>query len=101
MDALAVSYAAELGQWGIETSIIVPGTFTRGTNHFQDAEQPSNQEPVNEYQGHGGLYQGVPEGINEGLAALEPPAVDVQGVADAIVKGCGHAAWPEAISGAC
>ena len=25
MDALAVSYAAELNRWGIETSIIVPG----------------------------------------------------------------------------
>jgi NAD(P)-dependent dehydrogenase (short-subunit alcohol dehydrogenase family) len=28
MDALAVSYAAELNRWGIETSIIVPGAFT-------------------------------------------------------------------------
>jgi NAD(P)-dependent dehydrogenase (short-subunit alcohol dehydrogenase family) len=27
MDALAVSYACELARWGIETSIIVPGSF--------------------------------------------------------------------------
>ena len=34
MDALAVQYARELSRWGIETAIVVPGTFTRGTNHF-------------------------------------------------------------------
>ena len=34
MDALAVVYASELTRWGIETSIIVPGAFTGGTNHF-------------------------------------------------------------------
>jgi NAD(P)-dependent dehydrogenase (short-subunit alcohol dehydrogenase family) len=34
MDAMAVIYARELTRWGIETSIIVPGAFTAGTNHF-------------------------------------------------------------------
>jgi NAD(P)-dependent dehydrogenase (short-subunit alcohol dehydrogenase family) len=34
MDALAVVYTRELVRWGIETSIIVPGAFTGGTNHF-------------------------------------------------------------------
>jgi NAD(P)-dependent dehydrogenase (short-subunit alcohol dehydrogenase family) len=34
MDALAVSYAAEVARFGIETSIIVPDAFTSGTNHF-------------------------------------------------------------------
>jgi NAD(P)-dependent dehydrogenase (short-subunit alcohol dehydrogenase family) len=34
MDALAVVYARELTRWGIETSIVVPGAFTGGTNHF-------------------------------------------------------------------
>lgn len=34
MDSLAVSYASELVRWGIETSIIVSGAFTKGTNHF-------------------------------------------------------------------
>jgi NAD(P)-dependent dehydrogenase (short-subunit alcohol dehydrogenase family) len=37
MDALAVLYTRELALWGIETSIIVPGAFTRGTNHFAHA----------------------------------------------------------------
>jgi NAD(P)-dependent dehydrogenase (short-subunit alcohol dehydrogenase family) len=34
MDAMAVIYARELTRWGIATSIIVPGAFTTGTNHF-------------------------------------------------------------------
>src|SRR5580692_9721350 len=34
MDALAVSYSTELALWGIETTIMVPGAFTKGTNHF-------------------------------------------------------------------
>jgi NAD(P)-dependent dehydrogenase (short-subunit alcohol dehydrogenase family) len=34
MDALAVVSARELTRWGIETSIVVPGAFTGGTNHF-------------------------------------------------------------------
>ncbi|TIV49025.1 MAG: SDR family oxidoreductase, partial [Mesorhizobium sp.] len=31
MDALAQSYALELARFGIETSIVVPGAFTKGT----------------------------------------------------------------------
>jgi NAD(P)-dependent dehydrogenase (short-subunit alcohol dehydrogenase family) len=34
LDALAVSYAGELSRFGIETTIVVPGSFTHGTNHF-------------------------------------------------------------------
>jgi hypothetical protein len=37
MDALALIYARELTRWGIETSIIVPGAFTGGTNHFANS----------------------------------------------------------------
>src|ERR1700678_2789955 len=33
MDALAVQYACELSRWGIETSIIVPGAYPRGSTH--------------------------------------------------------------------
>ena len=40
-DSLAVSYAAELGRFGVDTSIIVPGSFTTGTNHFANAGQPT------------------------------------------------------------
>ena len=46
MDALAVSYASELTRWGIETSIIVPGSFTSGTNHFKNAGSPNDKTRV-------------------------------------------------------
>jgi NAD(P)-dependent dehydrogenase (short-subunit alcohol dehydrogenase family) len=42
MDALAVSYARELSRWGIETTIVIPGAFTKGTNHFAHAGKPAD-----------------------------------------------------------
>ena len=45
MDAVAVSYAAELARFGIETSIVVPGAFTSGTNHFANAGHPADTAP--------------------------------------------------------
>lgn len=42
-DNLAQSYAAELTAWGIETTIVSPGVFTTGTNHFIDAAKPAGQ----------------------------------------------------------
>ena len=42
MDALAVQYARELTRWGIETSIVVPGAFTSGTNHFAHSGSPAD-----------------------------------------------------------
>jgi NAD(P)-dependent dehydrogenase (short-subunit alcohol dehydrogenase family) len=49
MDSLAVSYASELALWGIETSIVVPGAFTKGTNHFLHAGKPADQARADEY----------------------------------------------------
>ncbi len=50
MDALAVSYSTELARWGIETTIMVPGAFTKGTNHFANAGKPSDRARVAEYE---------------------------------------------------
>ena len=33
---------AALARWGIETTIVVPGAFTKGTNHFAHAGQPAD-----------------------------------------------------------
>jgi NAD(P)-dependent dehydrogenase (short-subunit alcohol dehydrogenase family) len=49
MDALAVSYAGELARWNIETTIIVPGAFTSGTNHFANAGKPGDSDRAREY----------------------------------------------------
>jgi NAD(P)-dependent dehydrogenase (short-subunit alcohol dehydrogenase family) len=84
MDALAVSYAGELARWGIETSIVVPGAFTKGTSHFAHAGSPADRERAAEYQS--GPTRDLPELASKGLAALEPPDADVAKVAEAIVQ---------------
>lgn len=82
MDALAVSYAGELARWGIETSIVVPGAFTRGTNHFAHAGRPADAARAAAYEE--GPYAGLAEQALRGLAALEPADADAGGVAQAI-----------------
>jgi NAD(P)-dependent dehydrogenase (short-subunit alcohol dehydrogenase family) len=84
MDSLAVSYASELARWGIETSIVVPGAFTSGTNHFTRAGAPADTARAAEY--NNGPYAGVPEQALKGLSSLEPPDADVGAVAAAIVR---------------
>ncbi|WP_434588815.1 SDR family oxidoreductase [Pseudomonas sp. R4-83] len=84
MDSLAVSYASELTRWGIDTTIVVPGAFTKGTNHFVHSGTPADSERAAEY--HTGPYAGVPEQSLKGLAALEPEDADVADVARAIVE---------------
>jgi NAD(P)-dependent dehydrogenase (short-subunit alcohol dehydrogenase family) len=84
MDALAVSYAGELARWGIETSIIVPGAFTKGTNHFAHSGKPADTARADEYAK--GPTADIPDVALKGLASLEPPDADAAAVADAIVK---------------
>jgi len=84
MDSLAVSYASELARWGIETSIIVPGAFTKGTNHFVHSGSPADKARAAEYDE--GPYAGVPEQVLNGLASLEPTDADVDAVAQAIAR---------------
>jgi NAD(P)-dependent dehydrogenase (short-subunit alcohol dehydrogenase family) len=84
MDSLAVSYAGELTRWGIETSIIVPGAFTKGTNHFAHSGSPADTARAAEYDD--GPYAGLPDLALEGLAALEPADADAGTVAEAIVQ---------------
>jgi NAD(P)-dependent dehydrogenase (short-subunit alcohol dehydrogenase family) len=84
MDALAVSYSTELARWGIETTIMVPGAFTRGTNHFAHAGKPSDAQRAAEYET--GPYAGIAERALKGLASLEPADADPSAVAGEIVR---------------
>jgi NAD(P)-dependent dehydrogenase (short-subunit alcohol dehydrogenase family) len=84
MDAMAVVYARELTRWGIETSIIVPGAFTGGTNHFAHSGSPVDRARVAEYEA--GPYAGFGEQIQKAFAAIVPPEADASSVADAIVR---------------
>ncbi len=84
MDAIAVQYARELSRWGIETSIIVPGAFTGGTNHFAHSGRPADEARVAEYEA--GPYPGFGEQVQKAFAEIVPPDADASAVADAIVK---------------
>src|SRR5580658_1094505 len=84
MDALAVLYARELALWGVETSIIVPGAFTKGTNHFAHAGAPADEQRLAEYEA--GPYKGYGRKIQEAFAAIVPDDADVGAVAKAIAK---------------
>lgn len=83
MDSLAVSYAGELARWGVETSIIVPGAFTSGTNHFTHSGKPADEARAAEYSNGPGAD--IPDTAMKGLAGLEPVDADVGDVARAIV----------------
>jgi NAD(P)-dependent dehydrogenase (short-subunit alcohol dehydrogenase family) len=84
MDALAVSYSTELALWGVETTIMVPGAFTKGTNHFAHAGAPSDKGRVAEYDE--GPYAGIADRALKGLAGLEPADADPAEVACQIVR---------------
>jgi NAD(P)-dependent dehydrogenase (short-subunit alcohol dehydrogenase family) len=84
MDTLAVMYARELALWGIETTIVVPGAFTKGTNHFANAGHPDDAERVAEYEA--GPYAGFGERVQSAFADIVPDDADPASVADAVVK---------------
>jgi NAD(P)-dependent dehydrogenase (short-subunit alcohol dehydrogenase family) len=83
MDAVAVSYASELARWGIETSILVPGAFTQGTNHFAHSGTPADERRATEYAD--GATRGLAQQASDGLAAAEPADANVADVASAMV----------------
>jgi NAD(P)-dependent dehydrogenase (short-subunit alcohol dehydrogenase family) len=86
MDALAVSYALELSRFGIETSIIVPGSFTHGTNHFAHSGRPADQGVAAAYESR---YAGLMDQVGQKLAEIEPTWADPTEVARAIVTVVG------------
>ncbi|ETK34375.1 SDR family oxidoreductase [Microbispora sp. ATCC PTA-5024] len=83
MDSLAVSYSAELARWGVETSIVVPGSFTSGTNHFAHSGRPADTDVETEYEAR---YTGLMDQVSQKLAALFPADADVSLVSDEIAR---------------
>jgi NAD(P)-dependent dehydrogenase (short-subunit alcohol dehydrogenase family) len=82
-DALAVSYAAELSRFGIETTIVVPGSFTSGTNHFANAGHPDDEYIAAAYESE---YAGLMDEVGSRLAELAPADADPGEVARQIAK---------------
>lgn len=88
MDAMAVCYAKELSLLGIETSIVVPGAFTSGTNHFAHSGSPADKAVEQAY------AQSYPAGFSDdllkALAATVPDNADPAAVGQAVVDIVGR-----------
>ncbi|RWR16205.1 SDR family NAD(P)-dependent oxidoreductase [Microbacterium enclense] len=82
-DALAVSLAKELVRWGIETTIVVPGSFTSGTNHFAHSGHPEDSDTAAAYELR---YAGLMEQVAGKLAELFPADVDASIVSDEMAR---------------
>jgi NAD(P)-dependent dehydrogenase (short-subunit alcohol dehydrogenase family) len=83
MDALAVCYAKELALLGIETSIVVPGAFTKGTNHSAKAGHPDDGMIADSYTpAWPDKFAGR---IQDALAATVPNDADPAAVGQAVV----------------
>lgn len=81
-DALAVSLAAELIRFGIDTTIVVPGSFTTGTNHFANAGHPGDTDVAKEYEEK---YAGLMDQVTAKLNDLAPEDADPEEVARSVV----------------
>ena len=72
-DSIAVTYAAELARFGIDTTIIVPGAFTSGTHHFANAGHAADDATAAAYEE---LYAGLTDAVGAKLAELSPADAD-------------------------
>ncbi|MEU6973767.1 SDR family oxidoreductase [Kitasatospora aureofaciens] len=83
MDSLAVTYAAEIARFGIDTTIVVPGAFTSGTNHFAHSGRPVDTAVADAYEAR---YGGLSQQVGARLAQITPPDADPSEVAAAVVR---------------
>ena len=81
-DSLAVSIAAEVARFGIDSSIVVPGSFTTGTNHYAHAGHPDDDATAKEYDD---LLAGTIDDLLARQAALSPADADPGEVARQVV----------------
>lgn len=83
-DALAVVTSYEAAQFGIETSIVMPGAITQGTAHFPNASHASDAAITAAYASLDSLVARN----EEATASLVRPGVEAspQGVADEISR---------------
>jgi len=83
-DALAVVTSYEAAQFGIETSIVMPGAITQGTSHFPNASRASDLAVTQAYS----VLDPLVARNEEATASLMRPGVNAhpQGVADEIAR---------------
>lgn len=83
-DALAQATAYEVSQFGVETTIVMPGPFTQGTEHFPDASHASDEDRNRAY----AALDPLVARNEEATSALFPPGVDAhpRAVAEEITR---------------
>lgn len=77
-DALAQTTSYEVSQFGIETTIVMPGAFTKGTEHFANASHASDTAVTAAYSPLDPLverYDEATEGLYEPGVDADPDAV--------------------------
>jgi hypothetical protein len=65
------------------TTIVVPGSFTSGTNHFANAGRPADEQRAAQYEA---LYGGMMESVAGRLAELAPEDADASQVSEEIAR---------------
>ena len=75
-DALAMVTAYEVSQFGIETTIVMPGAFTKGTEHFPNASHASDDTVTAAY----AVLDPMVARNEEATAALFRPGADADPV---------------------
>ena len=83
LDALAENTAYEISQFGIETTILMPGVFMDGTSHFETAEFPKDETVLKGYSRLQKDYDNYEPGLRNLFRFGEAP---IQGVADKIAE---------------
>ncbi|MBQ1090540.1 SDR family NAD(P)-dependent oxidoreductase [Streptomyces sp. B93] len=86
-DALAQATAYEVGQFGIETTIVMPGPFTQGTEHFPGASRAGDAERSRAY----AALDAMVARNEQATEGLFPPGADAhpRAVAEEIVRVLG------------
>ncbi|MFE5403203.1 SDR family oxidoreductase [Streptomyces sp. NPDC056580] len=86
MDALAESYAAEVMKFGIETTLVIPGAYPSGTNHFAHAGAPADSTSAAAYDA---AYGQLKDSMTEALSAVFPAGREADEVAGEIARVIG------------
>jgi NAD(P)-dependent dehydrogenase (short-subunit alcohol dehydrogenase family) len=83
LDALAENTAYEVSQFGIETTILMPGVFMDGTSHFETAESPQDESVLKDYHRLKKDYDNYEPGLRNLFRFGDAP---IQGVADRVAE---------------
>lgn len=83
LDALAENTAYEVSQFGIETTILMPGVFLDGTSHFEAAEFPKDDSVLKDYERLQKDYDNYEPGLRNLFRSGDAP---IQGVGERIAE---------------